>query len=250
MNKRQKDILTVVVALLVVGGFLFLAEGNRKDKNDNSRLAAINNATTTSFVETTTSTTFPTVSTQPAIIFSTTTTTARATTATTAKKPTVTTAKKPTTATTKVTTKPAVTTTTIPAPHPGPGNEVTDNQASFVHNSDGSFSTSATNPPAGADPFSFVIKTEGAASQPGENASVKFSVTIKNNTAKPITFPGGLKVIVTVHRSGASDVQFTMDATSVTGLTAGEGVTVSSTTNVLGFGTFTAEAVCTVDYGS
>ena len=245
MNKRQKDILTVVVALVLLGGFLFLAEGLRKDKDDNARLAAIDNTTTsTTFeFEDTTTTTFPTITTIPPIILTTTSTTVR--TATTVK--TTPTTKKPSTGgTTATTKKPATPTTTAPRPNPpfnGAGNETSDNSAQFTLPSTASpaITTSET------DPLSFLIQVV-----PRGSNTADIVVKLRNNTNRTITFPGGLKITVTVAQQGVDPQTFVLAAASQTSLEGnGFGLTISSNgATILGSGTFTATAVMPVDYGS
>jgi hypothetical protein len=242
MNKRQKDILTVVVALVLVGGFLFLAEGLRKDKNDNARLAAIDNTTTSTTFEETTTTTFPEITTIPPIILTTTSTTVR--TATTVK--TTPTTKKTTGGTTATTKKPTATTTSAPRPNPpfnGAGQETSDNSAQFTLPSTASpaVNTSET------DPLSFLIQIV-----PKGANSADIVVKLRNNTGRTISFPGGLKITVTVAQQGAESQTFVLASASQTTLEGnGFGLTISSSgATILGSGTFTATAVMPVDYGS
>lgn len=239
MKLTRHNLVNVLIALagvLFVGGFVFLAtKGDDKNSGD---LAAVASSTTTDRVTTstrpTTSTTFNFV----------TTTTVR-TTATTGR----------TTATTRraTTPPPRATTTAAPAPAPGPRGPVTegsDNSASFSHGQDGSFSVASTDPPGGADPFRFVIKTaQGSGGMSGDTASVKFVVTLTNNTAKTITFPGGLKVVVTLKTPSGADLVFTMVAGAVTNITPGETITLTQERGVSGYGNFDARASTDVDYG-
>lgn len=245
MNKRMKDILTVIVAVLAVGGFFFLAEGNRKDKDDNSRLAAINETTTTVEETTTTSTTFPTVSTQPAIIFSTTSTTPTTvrTTVTTAK--TTATTKKPTTATTA---KPATTTTTKPRPNPphnGPGTESSDNQPAFTLGGDASPAAVLTNSGT-SDPFFFQIRVV-----PTGGSQVTLQAAIYNNTGRTVSFPGGVKITISITQNGVSQL-FLLESPSDTSLQGGGyGISLGGAgRTVTGTGSFTASATIPVDFGS
>ncbi len=234
-----ENIGIVLAAVLVLGGFLALALPGERGKSDD--LATVDATTTTRFTTTTqrsTTTTTEVVTTTTAAPTSTT----AASTATT---------KKPTTATTK---KPTAT-TAAPAPGPsGPVNEKSDNTASFTHASDpppnGSFSASSTDPPGGADPLRFVLKTAaGSGGVSGDTASVKFIVTLTNNTSRAIAFPGGLKIVVTMRTPGGGDLSFTMTASSVTDIAAGETITLTQERGVSGYGTFDASATCDVDYG-
>lgn len=246
MNKRMKDILTVIVAVLAVGGFFFLAEGNRKDKDDNSRLAAINETTTTIEETTTTSTTFPTVSTQPAIIFSTTTTptpTTVRTTVTTAK--TTATTKKPTTGTTA---KPATTTTTKPRPtlpHNGPGTEPSDNQPAFTLGGAASPAAELSNS-ATTDAFFFQIRVV-----PTGGNQVTLQAAIYNNSGRTISFPGGVKVSISITQNGVTQ-SFLLESPSDTSLQGGGyGISLSGAgRTVTGTGAFTASATVPADFGS
>jgi hypothetical protein len=233
--------LIAVAAATAFIAFVALAEGGNDKGN---RVAAGRASTTTTLVKITR---LPTSTTTP---LATTTTVTPVSSPTTLSVPhfTPTTAKRPTGGTTATTVR---TTTPPPSSPHGQVTENTDNTASFSHGSDGSFSVSATNPPPGADPFTFTIKTEpGADGVNGETASVKFVVTLRNNTSHSVGFPGGLKITVTLHPTGGgADLQFTIDATSEGSLAAGEGLTISQTRGVTGYGSYDANANCVVDYG-
>jgi hypothetical protein len=234
---RQKLInaLIVVAAVILFGGFLALALPG-EDKNDDE-LDAIAGLTTTT--ERRVTTTRPTTTTTTALLGATSTTLSTPTTVRT------TTTRRATTATTQ---RPTAT-TAVPGPS-GPVNERSDNSASFTHNADGSFSAAATDPPAGADPFRFIIKTAaGSGGVSGETASVKFTVALTNNTSKTITFPGGLKIVVTMRAPNGSDLTFNMTAADVTNITPGETITITQERGVSGFGTFDATATADVNYG-
>jgi len=251
MSPVTKNILVVLVAVLGFAAFVVLAEGVGGDSDAQDRLDALQANTTTTFFEEepeTTTTTFFVATTTTAPV---TVTTAASTTATT-KKPTTATTKKPTTATTVRRTTTTAAPAGVPVPHNGPGSEASDNKTVFVHNSNNTFDSSSTTPPAGPDPFTFTIKSEqGSGGITNDAASVKFIVTIKNHTARTVTFPGGLKIIVTVQKpNNGGPLTFTMDASSVANLAPNEGVTVSSTTGISGMGQFEATATCDVDYGS
>ncbi len=241
MKLTRHNLINVLIALagvLFVGGFVFLA--TQDDDKNSGDLAAV--ASTTTTIDRVTTSTFPTTSTTSNVV----TTTTLRTTPTTAG----------TTATTRRTTSPTPTrgstaTTTAPAPGPrGPATERSDNSASFNHGQDGSFSVASTDPPGGADPFRFVIKTaQGSGAMSGDTASVKFIVALTNNTAKTINFPGGLKVVVTLKTPSAGDLVFTMTAGAVTNITAGETITLTQERGVSGYGNFDATASTDVDYG-
>ncbi len=240
MKLTRHNLVNVLIALagvLFVGGFVFLAtKGDDKNSGD---LAAISSTTTTTSV---TSSTFPTTSTT--FNFATTTSVLR--TPTTVR--TTTTVKKSTGGGTPPTT--VKTTTTVATAPSGAVTERSDNSASFNHGSDGSFSVTSTDPPGGADPFRFVIKTApGSGGVSGDTASVKFVVTLTNNTAKTISFPGGLKIVVTMKTPSGADLVFNMTAADVTNITSGETITLTQERGVSGFGTFEARATCDVDYG-
>ncbi len=69
-----------------------------------------------------------------------------------------------------------------------------------------------------ADPFCFVLGSRGVAAsvETGNIPAVKLeSRSCRNNTAKTITFPGGLTWSITVHNDGV-DQQFSMTAADVT----------------------------------
>jgi hypothetical protein len=235
MKLTRHNLVNVLIALagvLFVGGFVFLAT---KGDDKNNDLAAV--ASTTTTVDRVTTSTFPTTSTT----FSLTTSTTLPTTATTARRTTTTRGSTPT---------PPKTTTTVASGPSGAVNERSDNSASFTHGSDGSFSVASTDPPGGADPFRFVIKTAaGSGGVSGDTASVKFIVTLTNNTAKTINFPGGLKIVVTMKTPSGADLVFTMTAGDVANITPGETITLTQERGVSGFGTFDATATCDVDYG-
>jgi hypothetical protein len=239
---RQNATTALIVAVVVIlfGGFLALALPG-ENKHDDT-LDAISRETTTTERRVTTTRESTTTSTSTFV-----TTTTALTTATTGK-PTTATTKKPSTATTK---KPSTgATTTVVAGPSGQVNEHSDNSASFTHGQDGSFSVAATDPPGGADPFRFILTTAaGSGGVSGETASVKFSVSLTNNTAKTINFPGGLKIIVTMRAPNGTDVTFTMTAADVTNITAGETITITQERGVSGYGHFDATATCDVDYG-
>ncbi|MEY2424718.1 MAG: hypothetical protein QOI61_290 [Actinomycetota bacterium] len=240
MKLTRHNLVNVLIALagiLFVGGFVFLA--TRGDDKNSGDLAAISSTTTA--VDRVTTSTFPTTSTT----FNFVTTTTALTTATTKKPATTATTKKPTTATTR-----GSTATTLASGPSGPANERSDNSASFNHGSDGSFSATSTDPPGGADPFRFVIKTApGSGGVSGETASVKFIVTLTNNTSKTVNFPGGLKIVVTMKTPSGADLIFNMTAADVTNITSGETITLTQERGVSGYGTFEASATCDVDYG-
>jgi hypothetical protein len=228
--------LIVAAAVIAFGGFLALALPGEDKKDDSldalgSTTTTERHVTTSTGVTTSTSLGLTTTSLQTA-------TTAR-TTATTKKPSTTGTTKKPSSSSTTVATGPS-----------GPANEHSDNSASFTHDSSGSFGVGATDPPGGSDPFRFVIKTAaGSGGVSGETASVKFIVTLTNNTSRSVAFPGGLKVVVTMRTPGGSDVVFTMTASDVTNITAGETITITQERGVSGYGTFDVTATCDVDYG-
>lgn len=228
------NILIATAAALLFGGFLALAlPGENKDDD---ALDAIAGTTTTTQRGVTTSI-LPTTTTTLS------TTTSLLTTATTAGR-TTTTRRSSTNTTT-----PRATTTTVSGPS-GQVNERSDNTASFTHTQDGSFSVSSTDPPGGNDPFRFVIRTApGSAGVSGDTASVKFTVTLTNNTSKSINFPGGLKIVVTMRSPSGTDITFNMTASDVTNITAGETITITQERGVSGYGTFDASASCDVDYG-
>lgn len=221
------------VAALLFGGFLALALPG--ENTDNDKLDAVAETTTTTERRVSTS-----------IIPTTSTTLSVGTTLTVPTPTTVrtTTTKKPSGGT------PTGPTTTVVSGPSGQVNEKSDNSASFTHNQDGSFSASATDPPGGADAFRFTIKTAaGSGGVSGDTASVKFTVTLTNNTSKTINFPGGLKITVTMKAPNGSDITFTMTASDVTNITPGETITITQERGVSGYGTFDANASCDVDYG-
>jgi hypothetical protein len=243
MSIRTKNILTAALAVVLVGGFIFLAEGLKKDNKDD-RLAAIENVTTTT-VRRTTTTREPTTTTSTTALAVTTTTGApAAVTTTTARK----------TTTTKVTTKKTTTTaaTSAPVPHNGAGTESSDNTATFTRNGDGSYSTTVAPPcpeSERTDPFCFHV---------GSTGSLSLEVVIRNNTSRTITFPAdaqgkrALKILVTVQNPNGTSTQFVLDASSL-GATLGahEGATIkSSAAQFADAGQYSFAASCEIDYGS
>ncbi|HVT78641.1 MAG TPA: hypothetical protein VHD87_16495 [Acidimicrobiales bacterium] len=233
-RKNLGNIAIVAVAVVAFGAFVFLAT---KGGNHHSNLSAV--APTTTIKRVTTTTEEPTTTTTLFVEDSTTTAPAPVTVATT----TATTVKHTTT------TKKPTTSTTAASPS-GPVTEHTDNSASFTHGSDGSFSASATQPPSGADPFRFTIKTAAGGGVSGDTASVKFTVTMDNQSGKSVAFPdNNIVVTVTLHTSGGSDIVFTMTASNQAPLKSGEAITLSQTRDVSGYGTFDATATCDVNYG-
>lgn len=238
MSIRTKNILTALVAVVVVGGFIFVAEGLKKDTKDD-RLAAIENATTTT-VKRTTTTREPTTTTSSTVL-STSTTSAASLTTTTVKKTTTTRAS--TTATTRRTT------TTVPSaapvPHDGPGTEASDNTATFTRNADGSFSTNgaaACPSTERTDPFCFNIGTEGG---------ISLVVEIRNNTARTIKFPNGsLKILVNLQNPNGTTSQFVMDASALGAtLAPHEGARIKSSAQISDTGQYSFTASCEIDYG-
>jgi len=237
-NPRTNGLLIAALLLLGFGTFLALATdfGNNWDNEpDSDDLSAIAASTTSTFetLPTTTSTTF-------------------ALTATTFPVPTTfsvtPTTKKPTTATTRrvttTTARPRATTTTVPAPHPGVGQETSDNTGSFTHNAGDTYTGSAVGACAASDPFCFNL---GAGAGTGE---VTIIAELRNHTSKPISFPGGLKITVTVQNPGGTSTQFVMDASSATSIAPGELLRLTSQTAFAENGQFTFDATCQVDYGS
>ena len=251
MSIRTKNILTATVALILVAGFIFLAEGQKKDTKDD-RLEAIANATTTTVGRTTTTDEPATTSTS---VFTTSSSSPAVTTATTAVR-TTTTRRASSTATTVRRT----TTTAVPGPS-GPSRESSSNESSFVHNADGTFATGSSD--AGPTrPFGFTVKScvipspgsdcqasGGGAS--GDTMQVRFTVTLKNNTSRTISFGAdGLTIDVTLTRPDGTVTQFVMNASSEKTLAPGAGLAISSTTGVVGLGSFKWNAACDIDYGS
>lgn len=242
-RQNMVNVLIAVAAAIAFGGFVLLAEGGGNDKRNNALDAAGSTTTTEPFPTTSTAVTTPT--TLGAI-----TTTTAPPTVTTARTTATTRRPASTTATTKKPTPPPTPNTTAVAGPSGPANEHSDNSASFSHASDGSFGVGATDPPGGSDPFRFVLKTAaGSGGVSGDTASVKFTVTLTNNTAKTVSFPGGLKVVVTMRTPGGADVVFTMTASDVSNITAGETITITQERSVAGYGSFEVTATCDVDYG-
>ena len=236
MKLTRHNLVNVAIAgtaAILFGAFVFFATKGDNKKNDLAVVAS-STTSTTRRVTTTNSSVPPTTFSVGTTV--TTPTTIRTTTPTT---------RRTTTATTRGTT--ATTTATSPS---GPATERSDNTTSFTHGEDGSFAASSTDPPGGADPFRFVIKSaQGAGGVSGDSASVKFTVTLTNNTAKTIAFPGGLKITVTMKTPGGSELVFTMTANDVTDIKAGETITLTQERGVSGYGTFEASATCEVDYG-
>ncbi len=240
MSIRTKNILTALIAVAIVGGFIFVAEGLKSDKTDD-RLAAIEQPTTTTVQRSTTtrppattSSTALSTTTTPLANSATTVTTARKTTATTARATTGTTAKR-------------TTTTVSGSPNPpfnGAGTENADNTGSFTRNADGSITGAAAPACPASDPFCFYLSSSDA------GGATKFSVNIRNNTARTISFPNGLRIVVTVNRPSGTQSQFVMDASSVTNLASKEGLMISSSTTFPDDGQYTFSATCGVDYGS
>lgn len=248
LSLRTKNALTVLVAVVVVGAFIFLAEGSKKDKDD--RLEAIENLTTTT-VRRTTTTRQPTTTTSTSVVTTTSTSTA-AVSATTAVPRTTTTRR----ATTATTARP--TTTVAPGPS-GPSREASSNEATIIHNSDGTAATAAS--AAGPTrPFGFTVKscfpvngscpTERSGIS-GDGVPVRFTVTVKNNTNRTISFgDDGLTIDITLQNPNGTTTQFVMDAKSEKTLKPGEGLAISSTTTVVGIGSFKWTAACDIDYGT
>lgn len=237
LSIRTKNILTALLALVLVGGFIFLAEGRKKDKDD--RLEAIEDLTTTTVRRTTTTQRSTTTSTS---VVSTTSSSAPAVTPTTVARTTTT--RRATTATTRRTTTTAAA-NAAPVPHNGPGVENSDNTATFARNGDGSFTTNAA--PAcpqseRTDPFCFNVGTEGGLS---------FVVEIRNNTSRTIKFPGGaLKITVTVQNPNGTQSQFVMDASPLgPNLGPHEGARIKSSAQISDTGQYSFTASCEVDYG-
>lgn len=251
LNNRAKNILTVLVALVLVGGFIFLAEGRKKNDKDD-RLEAIENLTTTT-VRRTTTTRRPTTTTSTVLTTSTSSAPA-VTTATTVVRTTTT--RRSSTATTS---KPA-TSTTVAGPS-GPSREASSNESTIVHNSDGTFATASSD--AGATrPFGFTVKScvipsagsdcvNSGGGVSGDAMQVRFTVTVKNNTGRTISFgDDGLTLDVTLTRPDGTVSQFVMNASSEKTLAPGAGLAISSTTGVVGLGSFKWTAACDIDYGS
>jgi len=99
------------------------------------------------------------------------------------------------------------------------------------------------------DPLTFELSTS-VQSASNETASVRFAARISNQSGRPITFPGGLKISLTVTPSSGAKFVVQLDAPSVTGLASGEQVTASSVQDVSGYGRFDVVGSCEVDYGS
>ncbi|MBA2608037.1 MAG: hypothetical protein H0U92_03780 [Actinobacteria bacterium] len=245
MNTVSKNILTVLVAVLGLGAFLVLAEGIGGKSDAQKRLDALQAATTTTaFVEPTTSTTFfaeETTTSAPAVtvttgVPATTGTTKRPTTATT-RRPTATTTRRPAT-----TAAPTGRCTTNPPPQNGfRSDEPSDNQYSFT------LPSGATSPdpiPSRSDPFSFTIKATGSGN------SVHFAILLKNQTARTLTFPNGLRIIVTVSQSGSPNQTYALTSSTFTSMASCESDSITSDATVLGSGSFQASATVEVDYGS
>ncbi len=243
MSIRTKNILTALLAVVLVGGFIFLAEGLKSDKKDD-RLAAIEDVTTTTFRRTTT--TRPVTTTTASTISATTTSLAAPVATTTTVKKTTTT--RATTATSK---KPSTTTTTPAPPHTGPGEETSDNTGTFTRSSTGAYSGNKVPACAATDPFCVALGAEQ-----GENGQVRLVVQLRNNTNRTVSFPGGLRISVYVRQPSGAERQFILDASGVQSLApAGEphgddAVRVSSLTSFDEVGDFQFTASVRVDYGS
>ncbi len=251
MSIRTKNILTALLAVVLVGGFIFAAEGLKSDKTDD-RLEAIENATTTTVPRTTTTTRKPTTTTSSTVVSATSTSLA----------PTVTTVRTATTrgSTTATTKRPTTTTTTAAGPK-GPSREASSNESTIVHNTDGTFAT-ASSAAGAARPFTFTVKscvipapgsdcmTSGGGAS-GDSMQVRFTVTVKNNTSRTISFgDDGLTIDVTLQNPNGTTSQFVMNASSEKSLPPGAGLAISSTTAVVGLGSFKWTAACDIDYGS
>ena len=233
MSIRTKNILTVFLAVVILGGFIFLAEGLKKDNKDD-RLAAIENATTTTVrrttttreVTTTTSSTVPSTTSSSALAVVTTTTVKKTTT-------------------TRAATTPTTVSNFAAIPHNGgPGTEASDNTGSFTR-ADSSI-TGARAPECvrtKTDPFCFQLGWI--------NAGGKLEINLLNNTAREVKFPGGLQIIVTVNRPNNTQSQFSVGDKSVTTISSGEHLSVTSPAagEFLDNGNYTFTATCNVDYG-
>ncbi len=247
INTVSKNILTVLVALLSLGAFLVLAEGIGGKSDAQKRLDALQAAdtTTTTLVKPTTSTTFfaeETTTSAPAVtvttgVPTTPAPTTRPTTATT-RRPTATTTRRPTT-----TAAPARRCTTNPPPQNGfRSDEPSDNQYSFT------LPSGATSPdpnPSASDPFSFTIKATPTAPN-----TVHLAILLKNQTARTLRFPNGLRITVTVSQSGSPNQTYALTSSTFTSMVPCESDRITSDATVLGTGSFRASATVEVDYGS
>ncbi|MEY2397329.1 MAG: hypothetical protein QOJ00_503 [Actinomycetota bacterium] len=245
MSNQSKNILTAAVALLAFAAFLVLAtRGN--DTAAQKRLNALEASvtTTTAFRDTTstTATTFAPATTTTSIAVTVSAVPAPAPSpATTVKRRTTATTRKPTTATTR---RPTTATTAPPPapPHNGVGQEASDNTYTFTLPSG---PTSADPATSSTDPFSFTIKVT-----PGSGNDVHFLIVLQNNTARTISFPNGLHLVVTISQPGSPDQAYSLASSSFASMAPRERDSVTSDGLVIGAGTFTASATCDVDYGS
>lgn len=238
MSIRTKNILTALVAVVLVGGFIFLAEG-LKNNNDSDRLAAIDDITTTT-VRRTTTTRPPTTTTSTTLAPTTSTTEVPAVVTTTTIKATT----KTTRASTATTRR--VTTTTRPSAS-GVHDEAADNQpVTFTRNADGSIAHAKAPecPATSSDPLCMLIGTED---------NVTLVVNLRNNTGRTISFPGGnVRVNVTiVGPDGSRQYQIAPPAgKEVATLGSGAGLRLSASTSDFTVpGQYSFTATCTVDYG-
>lgn len=239
ISTGSKNILTAAVAALVFAAFVVLATRGGNDDAKN-RLNALENATTTTLrqpaITTTTEPLVETTTTEPVTATTSapapTPTTRRATTGTTAKRTTTT--RRSSTATTA--------SRSVPPPHNGVGTEASDNQYSFTMPSG---PTSPEPTASASDPFSFTIKAT-----PTGAGGVHFTIQLQNHTSRTISFPGGLRIIVTVSQAGSADQTYSLASSTFTSMAPGERDTVQSDGVVVGSGSFVASATCDVDYGS
>jgi hypothetical protein len=237
MSTPTKNILTAAIAALFFAAFVGLAtRGGNSDAQ--KRLNALENTTSTSvFVEPTSTTVFtlPSTTTVPL------TTVPPAVTPTTVKaKTTTATTRKP--STTKTTRAPAPACTQVAAPS-GSQLETSDNQYSFTLPS----GPSSGKPSPSSDRFSFTVEATPTAAN-----TVHFSIELRNQTAKTISFPGGVvQITVTVSQPGSANQTYELNS-AFAPMQPCERALVSTTTdpNVNGSGSFTASAATTVDYGS
>ena len=244
MQLTRHNLVNVAIAAtaaILFGAFVFFAS---KGDDKNADLAAVAPSSTTRVTRERTTTT--TTTSKPRV------TTTTLSVPTTFGSTTPTTQRRTTTTRRSGSSNPRPTspnTTSVAAPS-GAVTEHSDNSASFSHGEDGSFSASSTDPPGGSDPFRFVIKTAaGANGVSGDTASVKFTVTLTNNTSRRIDFPGGLKITVTMRTPSGGDLVFTMAASDVTDIKPGETITLTQERGVSGYGSYEAKATCDVNYG-
>ncbi|HUR77307.1 MAG TPA: hypothetical protein VMZ22_05130 [Acidimicrobiales bacterium] len=232
------NILIVVVAVLGLGGFLALALPGENKSND--ALDAIDAATTTT-TRSVTTTTRPTTTTASTLSLAP-STTRPAPTATTVR--TATTSKPSSPGTTR---KPSPTTTAAcgtAGGGSGAKTESSDNQATFTQGGDGSFSSSPSADPGnnGSDGFSYRIATARGASN-----TVKFIVVLTNNTGRTITFPDGLKVVVTLNPQIIGS-PFTITPANVNDIRSCETITLTQE-RAIPTGSYSVSATSDVNYG-